>query len=171
MRPNDSIETQSGKSNVDLKINDDILCRIELLRSLQESFVCRRCGECCKRHEAIAFTENDILQVSQQKNISPQDFREQFGLIPVHNPGNLDYYHLPIEKGAACPFYSDRACSIYDARPKVCRGFPFLTSENIENAFKMRDVIALGDKCQAAIVHLEKVVKDLSNLTVIRSPP
>jgi Fe-S-cluster containining protein len=162
MRSNDSIEARTGKPNFELKVNDDILCRIQLLRSLQESFVCRRCGECCKRHEAIAFTEKDILRASLEKKISPEDFRKRFGLTPVHDPGNLDYYHLPIRKGAACPFLSDRTCSIYAVRPNVCRGFPFLTSENIANAFKMQDVIALGDKCQAAIVHLDKIVKGLS---------
>jgi len=132
------------------EISDDILCRIDLLKSLQESFVCRRCGECCKQ-EFIAFTEKDVLRASLKKSLSPREFIEKFELGLVNNPGFLEFYRLPSGKIGVCPFYSDQGCAIYDARPDVCRGFPFLTPENVHNAFKMNNVMKLGAQCKAAI--------------------
>ncbi len=106
-------------------------------------------------------TENDILQISRIKNLSIEMFIEQYDLRLKENPGNLDYYELPIAKNAVCPFYVEHSCTIYHARPQVCRGFPFLTSENVQNAFKMNDVIVLGGKCNAAIGHLDKFIGDV----------
>ncbi len=71
-------------------------------------------------------TEDDISQVAQEKGVSKDKFIEEFDLRLRENPGNLDYYELPVGKNAACPFYSDHECTIYDARPRVCRGFSFL---------------------------------------------
>jgi Fe-S-cluster containining protein len=141
-------------------VNDEILCRIDLLKSLQESFICKRCGDCCTKQESIAFTERDIKNVSNKKNLSPQEFIERYGLGLVSNPGNLEFYRLPTRTIGGCPFYSDKACSIYDSRPQVCRGFPFLTPENVQNAFEMNGVIVLGGVCNAAIDQVERVLKN-----------
>lgn len=134
----------------ELEINEDILCRIDLLKSLQESFECRRCGECCKQ-ESIAFTEKDILRAAQKNNLSVSEFIEKYDLGLINNSGDLVFYRLTIGKIGVCPFCSDHKCTIYDARPQVCRGFPFLTPENVQNAFKMNNVIKLGGNCKAAI--------------------
>jgi Fe-S-cluster containining protein len=130
-------------------IDEGVLCRIDLLRSLQESFECRRCGECC-RQKSIAFTESDVQRTSRRLNITPAEFKEKYDLILVDNPGDLAYYRLFTGDAEICPFNSDRSCTIYDARPQVCRGFPFLTPENVHNAFQMNNEISLCGKCISA---------------------
>jgi Fe-S-cluster containining protein len=142
-------------------INEDIICRIEVLKSLQGSFECRRCGECCKQ-ESIAFTEKDILRASHKKSLSPSRFIEKYDLSLISNPGDLEFYRLTIGKIGVCPFYSDHECTIYDARPQVCRGFPFLTPENVQNAFKMNNMITLGSNCKAAIAQVERVLDNVT---------
>ena len=71
----------------------------------------------------------------------------------------MEFYRLTIGNIGICPFYSDRHCTIYDARPQVCRGFPFLTPENVQAAFEMKNVIHLGGYCKAAVDQVEKVYK------------
>ena len=155
MSPNDSYGGHSSRTSKELGLNDDILCRIELLKSLQESFVCKLCGECCKQ-ESIAFTEADIINVSQKKNLSSTEFIETYHLSSIKIPGDLEFYRLTIGELGVCPFCSDQRCTIYDARPQVCRGFPFLTPENVQNAFKMNNVIKLGSNCKTAIEQMER---------------
>jgi Fe-S-cluster containining protein len=130
--------------------NEDILCRIDLLKSLQESFVCQRCGECCKQ-EFIAFTEKDLKRASAGKGMTPEEFVRRYELEMVSNPGYLEFYRLPSGKIGVCPFYAENACTIHQFRPDVCRGFPFLTPENVHNAFKMNGVIKLGSQCKVAL--------------------
>jgi Fe-S-cluster containining protein len=157
MCKDDTHSAQTGISER-LGINEDILCRIDLLRSLQEDFECRRCGECCKQ-ESIAFTEKDILLASHKKNLSSSEFIERFHLGLIREPGELEFYRLTIGKIGICPFISEHECTIYDARPRVCRGFPFLTPENVRNAFEMNSVIQLGGYCKAAVDQVEKAFK------------
>jgi Fe-S-cluster containining protein len=140
------------------EMNEEILCRIELLKTLQESFQCKRCGECCKQ-EAIAFTESDVKNASQKMELSPLEFIERYGPVPINIPDNLKYYQLSTGTDGMCPFNHDHECTIYDARPQVCRGFPFLTPKNVQNAFQMNDVILLGGICQAAIDQAERIYK------------
>ncbi len=150
-----------GKLRNEPTINEDIICRIDALKSLQGSFECKRCGECCKQ-ESVAFTEKDILRASHKKRLSPGRFIEKYGLSLISNPGELEFYRLTIGKIGVCPFYSDHECTIYDARPLVCRSFPFLTPENVQNAFKMNNKITLGGNCKAAIAQVEGVLNNVT---------
>ena len=71
----------------------------------------------------------------------------------------MEFYRLTIGEIGMCPFCSDHQCTIYEARPQVCRGFPFLTPENVQAAFEMNSEIHLGGYCKAAVVQVEKVYK------------
>jgi Fe-S-cluster containining protein len=145
--------------NRDLRINDDVLGRIEQLKYLQETFECRRCGECC-RQESVAFTEKDIDRAAHGLNLPRLEFIERYGLCQANDPSELVFYRLPIGMRGICPFNSDRDCTIYEARPQVCRGFPFLTPGNVENAFNMKDEIVLGSNCRQAIEQMSRVFSD-----------
>jgi Fe-S-cluster containining protein len=131
------------------ELNEEILCRIELLKTLQDSFQCKRCGECCKQ-EAIAFTENDVRNASQKMDLSPGEFIERYDLV-LNIAENFRYFQLSTGTAGICPFNLDHDCTIYDARPQVCRGFPFLTPKNVQNAFQMNNDILLGSICREAI--------------------
>jgi Fe-S-cluster containining protein len=152
----DDTSAQCHGQTGELEINDDILCRIDLLKSLQETFECRRCGECCCSQEAIAFTESDLQRASISVSLTPMEFKEKFGLRLIDEPGQLVFYQLPTNEIGACPFYSDHFCSIYDSRPLVCQGFPFLTPQNVQSAFEMKNAIQLGGRCKAAIDHAKR---------------
>ena len=151
-----SFTDNSYKMSKELGINEDILCRLDLLKSLQGSFECRRCVECCKQ-DSIAFTKKDILRAAHKKILSPSKFIKKYDLVLINNSGDIKFYRLPIGEIGICPFCSEQECTIYDARPQVCRGFPFLTPENVQNAFKMNNVIKLGGNCKAAIDQVKGV--------------
>jgi Fe-S-cluster containining protein len=157
-----SIDDSYAHSNAigrEPEINDDILSRIEQLKYLQRTFECRRCGECCKQ-ESIAFTERDIERISDKLILAPQEFIQKYDLRTVNNPGELLFYQLHVGTRERCPFNSDRECTIYDARPQVCRGFPFLTPGNVENAFRLKNEIVLGSNCREAIDQMDRVLKN-----------
>ena len=154
MDTDDSHPEYRNETGKEPAINEDILRHIGLLGSLQETFECQRCGECCKQ-EYIAFTEKDLLMASDKKDLSPSEFVEKYHLSLIKSPGDMEFYRLTVGNAGICPFCFDHECSIYEARPQVCRGFPFLTPENVQNAFKMNNIIKLGRNCNTAIAQIE----------------
>jgi Fe-S-cluster containining protein len=156
MSPNDPSPAYASGAGEELRINEYVLGRLEQLKSLQGSFKCRCCGECCQQ-EAVAFTVEDVSRAANNENLSPKNFIEKHGLRLVNDPGSLEFYQLRIGSSGLCPFNSNHRCTIYDARPQVCRGFPFLTPENVQNAFRMSNKIVVSGKCKAAIELVEMI--------------
>jgi Fe-S-cluster containining protein len=156
MSEDDSNAPYSNGVFKDPEIDENILSQIEKLKYLQATFECRRCGECCKQ-VSIAFTERDIIRISDKLDLTSQEFVQKYDLGLVNNPGEMAFYKLDVGTREICPFNSDRECTIYDARPQVCRGFPFLTAANVQNAFTMKNEIVLGSNCKQAIDQMERV--------------
>jgi Fe-S-cluster containining protein len=158
MNANDPNPAYPGGTGKELGMNEYVLGRIEQLKLLQGSFKCRCCGECCQQ-EAVAFTEGDVARAANNENLTPELFIEKHGLRLVNEPGSLMFYQLRIESSGICPFNSNHRCTIYKARPQVCRGFPFLTPENVQNAFRMSNEIVVSGKCKAAIEMVERCLE------------
>ncbi|PIE99958.1 MAG: zinc/iron-chelating domain-containing protein [Maribacter sp.] len=77
---------------------------------------CLACANCCKATGPL-FTNIDIGRISKFFRMKPQKFIAQFLRVDEDN----DY----VLQEVPCAFLGDdNFCSIYDVRPKACRGFP-----------------------------------------------
>jgi len=117
-------------------------------------FKCRRCGACCRdqRWEALLLTEGDVKRLSRVlKYSSKSEFLDKecvfaevtepkevwpFIDMPSMRVRYAGFYLKRFEgeneetalKPHACRFVNkDNLCSIYEARPLVCRKFPYTT--------------------------------------------
>ena len=84
------------------------------------SFECRRCNECCKQPGFVYVNEKDLESLCHALSVSEFDFVNQYCDLQ-------DRRQLVLKKslGEACIFLTDEGCSVYTARPKQCRDFPF----------------------------------------------
>jgi hypothetical protein len=93
------------------------------------------CGECCKRY-AIPVTPADIRQIIKFTGLNPRAFlalilpddsvMKTYEDYPKIRLEDGDSFVLVLsEKGDSCMFLENNRCSIYEARPMVCRPFPF----------------------------------------------
>ena len=117
-------------------------------------FKCRRCGACCRgqRWEALLLTPGDVKRLSKALNYSsmsefldkecvfaevtePKEVYPLIGRPPI-KATYAGFYLKRFEgeneetvlKPHACRFVTeDNLCSIYEARPVVCRKFPYTT--------------------------------------------
>ena len=85
-------------------------------------FACRPdCGRCCTRHgeyDYVYLEREDVARLSAHFAMSPNAFRQRYT--------KKDEGHTVLKMdGPACPFLEGFRCSVYDARPKQCRTFPF----------------------------------------------
>jgi Fe-S-cluster containining protein len=104
------------------------------------------CGECCTRY-TITVTHLDAYRIAGFTGLNPGRFltlvrpdesvADTYFDTPKIGLGDQDDYVLALkENGRACMFRKGCKCSIYSARPLVCRPFPFRYSLKGKNDFE-----------------------------------
>ena len=77
---------------------------------------CLKCANCCTTTGPL-FTDKDISRIAKYLRIKPSEFVDIYLKIDEDN----DY----VLQSVPCTFLGeDNYCSIYDVRPKACRGYP-----------------------------------------------
>lgn len=77
---------------------------------------CLSCGACCKGAPPIV-TKSDAKRIAKALGIPPKTFIKRYLVA--------DYDGSLMMNGVPCTFLgSDNRCSIYEARPTACRGYP-----------------------------------------------
>lgn len=91
-----------------------------LLLALQNIFECKNCGNCCREQRQIVLIPDDIKKIAKYLNTSYKKVRIKY----VDSLDGILYL-----KSRPCIFYDGEKCKckIYEGRPIVCRGYPFLT--------------------------------------------
>jgi len=85
-------------------------------------FTCRPdCGRCCTRHgdyDYVYLLPDDVRALASHFEMSVAAFRRR------HTRKEEGHIVLRMD-GPACPFLEGSRCSVYEARPRQCRTFPF----------------------------------------------
>ena len=115
---------QRKKAKKALKKMETIEDVIILTEGLQGLFRCERCGKCCTEVHFLYLNDEDITRMAEFLKISNQDFIGKYT-----KDGDDSQYSLQIP----CPFYDEttKSCTIYEARPTSCVGWP---SSSVEAA-------------------------------------
>lgn len=85
------------------------------------NFKCTGCGKCCTGSPGYVWlTDHDIQRIVDKLKISKKDFLQKYTLY-----SNGHYSLKDIAPTYDCIFYKNKRCTIYEARPKQCRTYPF----------------------------------------------
>ncbi len=93
------------------------------------TFTCAKCPGYCCSHPRIAVTDNDIRRLAKHKGISEARARERFTYR--YKSGEVDEQILRHQKDviykSVCKLFDGetRKCTVYEARPYVCRKYPY----------------------------------------------
>lgn len=99
-------------------------------------FQCKGDGRCCLsrgRYGYVYLSFNDRRRLAERFNMTTSAFTAGY----AKKEDGL--YHL-IYPDKDCPFLSDKRCSVYDARPRQCRTWPFWP-ENMNKTVWEREVL------------------------------
>jgi Fe-S-cluster containining protein len=93
----------------------------------KENFVCNRCGKCC--HQIVDLSEEDIalicsLGIPQENFVATAPFNSHAKRIKQID-GKC--FFLSFDKD------NMSFCKIYDARPKICKDYPFFRKKKISD--------------------------------------
>ena len=89
-------------------------------------FNCNRCPSYCCSYERIAVEKSDVSRLARHFGLTPEAAARKF-TRKGDEPGEVILRHKPDKiYGTVCQFLDTetRRCTIYDARPTICRTYP-----------------------------------------------
>lgn len=92
-----------------------------LVREVTAKIDCAACANCCKVMTPL-LESHDVVRLARHLNMSEAAFRGQY----LQKEKEEDGHAL---KGLPCPFLKNNRCSVYDARPDLCRSYPHLQNK------------------------------------------
>ena len=97
-------------------------------RPLPVFYNCGNCPAYCCSYARIEVTQKDVRRLAKHFNIATEDARRRF-TKKGHEPEERVLRHQRDHIfGTICRFLDvdTRECTVYDARPEICRDFPGL---------------------------------------------
>ena len=87
-------------------------------------FKCTGCGKCCTGSPGYVFlTDEDEVRLAKFLKMSIPDFQRKYTRLFMGQRSLIED-----SKTYDCVFLKDTHCSLYGARPKQCRTYPFWSS-------------------------------------------
>lgn len=97
-------------------------------------WVCVRCAKSCRdlprRSRNILLAPSDIMRITGATKLTAREFS-------VSSRGPFPYVRKMRKLGGRCIFLQDSRCSIYGARPLICRFYPFSLRPARDNSFEI----------------------------------
>ncbi|MFH2106931.1 MAG: YkgJ family cysteine cluster protein [Candidatus Micrarchaeota archaeon] len=116
---------------------------IRRILSIFKSHHCRACGKCCKE-------KNGIMILATEQN-AKQLYSEVDRKVPQRKiERDTEGLFINPKENGECHFLADRAtCSIYSHRPLICRMFPFIGKDSMDQngTLSSNGIIALTSHC------------------------
>lgn len=87
-----------------------------------DSFVCRKCGNCCKIAGIVRLCGKDVQDMAASLSMPEGEFIEAYTAI---SPDRLSLVLKDREDGACVMLGKDNLCMVNAAKPSQCRDFPY----------------------------------------------
>lgn len=112
-----------------------------------EIFDCLECANCCS-NVGPRIADTDINRISRSLKVKPSEFVNTYLTIDE----DKDY----IMKSMPCPFLlHDNYCSIYEIRPKACKGYPH--TDHLKMSGILNLTLRNAESCPAVCWIFEKL--------------
>lgn len=89
--------------------------------------MCENCAECCKHYSFIELSQIEIKALEIFTGL-------RFDVFTYAKGKAVEEYFLKFKKNGYCYFLNNNngtySCSVYEARPSICRNYPSNSSQN-----------------------------------------
>lgn len=130
-----------------LAVEDALSLDVESLADAIESvgFECTDCGDCCTSGDGpLAVT----VYPDERRELADETGAEPDGVTEPSPFGDEETFEWTVRRDGCgdCFFHEGDACSVYDARPTVCRTYPFAVSfDDGDGPFEPDETVGVGD--------------------------
>lgn len=122
-------------------------------------FECSECGDCCTGAPGFVWvTRDEIELLAAELNLPPAEFERQYVRKVGIRKSLIEY------PNGDCVFFDTaaRKCSVYQARPKQCRTWPFWQSNvSSEKAWKQTCEVCPGSG-QGKLHSVDQILHQIS---------
>jgi len=94
-------------------------------RRKRANYDCSKCpGYCCSVYELVVVDERDVTRLARHFQMDREEAIKKF--TKLHSGERVLRRKADPVLGSACRFLDleNRRCTVYEARPNVCRGYP-----------------------------------------------
>ncbi|THB62829.1 MAG: YkgJ family cysteine cluster protein [Desulfovibrio sp.] len=91
-----------------------------------QAFSCTCCGECCRGKGGIVLDERDQERLSAHMGMTVSEFLDRYTETRGYKP------HLRVGDDEYCVFHHNELCSVHEARPDICRAWPFFRGNLVD---------------------------------------
>jgi uncharacterized protein len=96
---------------------------------MKPTFDCSKCPGYCCSHGRVAVSEFDIARLAKHFDLPVAEAREKFA-YQYTTQGATEWilrHHKDTIYASVCRFFDreERRCTVYEARPNVCRKYPY----------------------------------------------
>ncbi|HVT94698.1 MAG TPA: YkgJ family cysteine cluster protein [Bryobacteraceae bacterium] len=91
----------------------------KIAQDIEDAIDCKQCANCCRVATAVV-TERDVEKLAKFLGMKPRQ-----ALLDYTEESEEEGYILKHKEGG-CVFLEGNLCSVYEARPASCSGFPHL---------------------------------------------
>ena len=127
--------------------SDRILRRIA--EDIEEQIDCTQCANCCRMATAKV-TPRDVDRLARHFRLKPERIAADY-VTESEEEGHI----LRRRENGECVFLDGNLCSVYDARPDVCRRYPHLVRGEGSIASRMWSMVDRASICPIVYNSLE----------------
>jgi Fe-S-cluster containining protein len=127
--------------------SDRILRRIA--EGIEQQIDCTQCANCCRMATAKV-TERDVDRLARHFRVKPARIMSDY-VVPDAEEGHI----LRRREDGECVFLSGNLCTVYEARPDVCRRYPHLVRGDGSIASRMWSMVDRASVCPIVYNSLE----------------
>ena len=91
------------------------------------AFACACCGDCCRGTGGIVLRETDAERLADSLRTSVATFLERYA------EKARGKYRLRAGADGACVFAAGAVCGVHEARPDICRTWPFFRGNLVDS--------------------------------------
>lgn len=133
---------------------DRVLRRIA--EEVEGQIDCTVCANCCKV-ATVQLSERDVERLARHLRIPPARFLADY-TAESQDEGRV----LKRDPDSGCIFLNGRDCTVYEARPDICRRFPHLVRGQGSIASRMWEFVDRACYCPIVYNSLEAFKDELS---------
>ena len=112
-----------------------------LAREVEQQVDCRACANCC-REPRVNLSHCDIETLARYLGMPTEQVVTEYT-----NPDPEDRETILRQTKDGCVFLKGNLCTVYEARPRACREFPYLVSDHRSLGGRMSSVCRHASIC------------------------
>ncbi len=121
-----------------------------IAEQVESRFDCQACANCC-RETLVTVSSAEVHAIAEYLVMDDAEVVRLYTLPPLEPAGERILRNEPV-----CVFLDGNLCTIYDARPKVCRDFPHLHGHEDTLPHRMTAIIRRASICPIVYNALEE---------------